>query len=89
MRIIIKNHYGLNFTDIPEEDVPFNYNTLENYDMLENKDKQHLLYYKKEHYYRFINNDVDRFISGEQMMGECNEFSFITNNFEKSPWRKL
>ena len=84
-----RDKWGINFQDIPREDVPFDWSTLENYDSIKNNHGHILLYLKEQKHYRFVNNDVTRFISEESMMGECNEHSFITNDFSKSPWHKL
>jgi hypothetical protein len=81
--------YGLFFQDIPASEVPFDRAILEDFDIIENVAKQRLLYRKRQNAYQFVHNDVTQFISEEQMMGECTEFSFIENDFSKSPWHKL
>lgn len=78
----METKYGLNFQNIPAEDVPFDNSQLEEFDVLENNFGQELMYFidkerepfQRQNYYKFINNDVARFISYEQMT---------------SPWKKL
>ena len=69
-----QDKYGLFFTDIPREEVPYDFSELENLNMIENGFGQVLLYFKERRSYSFINCDPSSFISKDQMY---------------SPWKKV
>lgn len=67
--------YGLFGTNISVEDVPFDYKSLEDKDIIANNYNDLLMYNKDQHpYYVFVNHDTTTFISEDHMV---------------SPWKKL
>lgn len=73
MGLELEKTYGLFFTNIPQEEVPYPSKDLEDFEMIKNSFNQVLLYNKQGKYYRFINNDQNTYISRDQML---------------SPWKK-
>jgi len=69
-----RDKYGLFFSDISIEDVPFDNTQLEDFDEIENTSGQRMLYRKRDKVFKFITNNQNQFISKEQML---------------SPWHKL